>query len=71
MAENEVRTRLRRTNSTSRAEDIVTEDAKVRTGSEDFCFSGHCYHWVTFGPWAPRSANKKRKENFAAIIKIK
>ena len=29
MAEQEVRNRLRRTNSTSRAEDIVTEDAKV------------------------------------------
>jgi len=35
MAENDVRMRLRRTNSTSRAEDIVTEDAKVRRSQAD------------------------------------
>merc|ERR1719150_1242471 len=32
---NDVRSRLRRTNSTSRAEDIVTEDAKVRRSQPD------------------------------------
>ena len=32
---NELRMRLRRTNSTSRAEDIVTEDAKVRKSQPD------------------------------------
>ena len=32
---NELRMRLRRTNSTSKAEDIVTEDAKVRKSQPD------------------------------------
>ena len=32
---NELRMRLRRTNSTSKAEDIVTEDAKVRRSQPD------------------------------------
>ena len=32
---NEMRMRLRRTNSTSKAEDIVTEDAKVRKSQPD------------------------------------
>ena len=52
---NELRMRLRRTNSTSKAEDIVTEDAKVRKSQPD----KPIHRWEEWGSIPARAHNKR------------
>ena len=50
-----MRMRLRRTNSTSKAEDIVTEDAKVRKSQPD----KPIHRWEEWGAILARAHNKR------------